>query len=153
MRRHSRWGCTAIAATALGFTALGFTVSCGAATGLATAGATCGTARTAANVPVVVKIGHGSIACSTAIQIERSYAAKLAAGQAPGNGGGGPIPVNGWVCQGFPTPEVLRTGQASECHKDSTTEILAILPTPSASAASLRGTALRAPPFIPDRAW
>jgi hypothetical protein len=74
-------------------------------------------------VPVIVKIGHGSIACATAMRIEEAYAAKLRAGQAPGNGGGGPISVNGWVCQGFPTPEVLRTGQASECHKDSTAEI------------------------------
>jgi hypothetical protein len=117
---------------------MGFAASCGAAaTGLAAAGATCGTSRTAANVPVVVKIGHGSIACTTAMQIEQAYAAKLQSGQAPGNGGGGPITVNGWVCQGFPTPEVLRTGQASECRKDSTTEILAILPSPTVSATAL----------------
>ena len=52
------------------------------------------------------------------------------AGRAPGNGGGGPVTVNGWKCQGFPTPELLKTGDASKCVKDGA-EILEILKTPS----------------------
>ena len=62
--------------------------------------------------------------------MEQDYATALAAGKAPGNGGGGPIPVNGWICLGFDTPRVLRTGQTSKCTKDNS-EILAVLPPPS----------------------
>ena len=38
--------------------------------------------------------------------------------------------VNGWKCQGFPTPQLLKTGGASKCVKDGA-EILEILKTPS----------------------
>ena len=38
--------------------------------------------------------------------------------------------VNGWICLGFDTPQVLRTGQTSKCTKDNS-EILAVLPRPS----------------------
>ena len=48
----------------------------------------------------------------------------------PGTGGGAPVHVQGWTCQGFATPVVLRTGQASKC-VDGGKEILAILPNPS----------------------
>ncbi len=51
-------------------------------------------------------------------------------GKAPGNGGGGPVTVNGWTCQGFPTPELLKTGKTSKCVKAGI-EILAVLKTPS----------------------
>jgi len=67
--------------------------------------------------------------------LERAYATALASGKAPGNGGGGPVAVRGWVCTGFDTPEILRTGDASKCTK-GTAEILAVLPSPSASPAS-----------------
>jgi hypothetical protein len=40
------------------------------------------------------------------------------------------VSVSGWTCEGFPTPEVLKTGDASKCVK-GTTEILATLPNPS----------------------
>ena len=71
--------------------------------------------------------------CTTAMKIERAYAAALASGHAPGNGGGGPVSVQGWVCTGYDTPQILRTGDASKCSKGPS-EILAVLAMPSGSA-------------------
>lgn len=88
----------------------------------------CGTTKTAANVPIHIEVTSGHVSCSTAMSIEHKYAAAIRSGLAPGNGGGGPVKVNGWVCQGYATPVVLRTGKASKCVKDGT-QILAILPT------------------------
>jgi hypothetical protein len=92
----------------------------------------CGTGKTAADVPVLVEVGQGPVGCSTARRIERAYAAALASGKAPGNGGGGPVSIKGWVCAGFDTPEILRTGDASKCSKGPS-EILAVLAMPSGS--------------------
>lgn len=91
---------------------------------------TCGTTRTAANVPVNIQVKHGQVSCGTALKVERAYAAAILAGKAPGAGGGGPVHVNGWTCEGFTTPVVLQTGQASKCVQDGS-EILAILPAPA----------------------
>ncbi len=105
--------------------------ACGHTAGKGSAGDTpklCGTSRTAANVPVTVSVSHGQVACATAMAIENGYAKAIDEGKAPGNGGGGPVPVDGWTCEGFPTPEVLKTGNASKCVKDGT-EILASLST------------------------
>jgi hypothetical protein len=96
-------------------------------------GRKCGTGKTAAGVPVVVEVGRGSVGCRTAMTIERAYAAALASGRAPGNGGGGPVSIKGWVCEGFDTPEILRTGDASKCSKGPA-EILAVLAMPAGSA-------------------
>jgi hypothetical protein len=52
------------------------------------------------------------------------------AGQVQGNGGGAPVAVSGWMCQGYPTPEVLSTGDASQCHTSSAA-IVAVLPVPT----------------------
>jgi hypothetical protein len=101
----------------------------------AVTGRPCGTSRTAAGVPVVVQVARGTVGCAAAMQVERGYAAALASGRAPGNGGGGPVPVQGWVCSGFDTPEILRTGTTSRCVR-GTAEIVAVLPSPSASPAS-----------------
>ncbi len=90
----------------------------------------CGTTRTAANVPVNIQVKHGQVSCPTALKVERAYAAAILAGRAPGAGGGGPVQVNGWTCEGFTTPVVLQTGQASKCVQDGN-EILAILPAPA----------------------
>lgn len=90
----------------------------------------CGTTRTAANVPVRIQVEHGNVSCTTAMTVERDYAKAIMAGRAPGNGGGGPVNINGWTCQGFNTPEVLKTGQASKCVHGGN-EILAILPAPA----------------------
>jgi hypothetical protein len=90
----------------------------------------CGTTKTAANVPVRVHIQHGPASCEMAMSVERRYARAILAGKAPGNGGGGPVHINGWICQGFPTPTVLASGKASKCVKGAA-EILAILPAPA----------------------
>jgi hypothetical protein len=103
------------------------------ATSAAGPGATCGTTHTAANVPVVIKVAKGTVDCSTAMQVENQYAAKIRNGQVPGNGGGAPVAVNGWTCQGYNTPEVLSTGNASQCHSGSAA-ILAVLPVPTPTA-------------------
>src|SRR3984957_12978332 len=82
--------------------------------GAAGGGATCGTTRTAANVPVVIKVARGTVACGTAMHVEDEYAAKIRAGQVQGNGGGAPGTVSGWTCPGHSTPEGLSTGNASQ---------------------------------------
>jgi hypothetical protein len=118
---------TVVALSALALTACGHLGSKSAA---ANTVKQCGTARTAANVPVTVLVSRGQVACGTAMTIEHDYAKAIDEGKAPGNGGGGPVAVNGWTCEGFPTPEVLKTGNASKCVKDGT-EILATLVTPA----------------------
>jgi hypothetical protein len=90
----------------------------------------CGTTKTAANVPVQVQVSHGTVTCAAAMAIEKDYAKAIRSGSAPGNGGGGPVPIDGWTCQGFATPVVLRTGQASKCVHGAA-EILAVLPLPA----------------------
>jgi hypothetical protein len=87
----------------------------------------CGTAKTAANVPVNIEVVKGRASCGTALKVEQDYAKAIRSGLAPGNGGGGPLKVKGWTCQGFATPTVLSTGKASECVRAGT-KILAILP-------------------------
>ena len=93
-------------------------------------GASCGTTRTAANVPVIIKVSKGTVNCGTAMHVENEYAAKIRDGQVRGNGGGAPVAVSGWTCQGYPTPEVLSTGNASQCHTGSAS-IVAVLPVPT----------------------
>lgn len=90
----------------------------------------CGTTRTAANVPVDIQIARGQVSCATALAVERDYAKAILSGEVPGTGGGAPVHVRGWTCQGFTTPVVLKTGQASKCVQGSA-EILAILPAPA----------------------
>jgi hypothetical protein len=96
-------------------------------------GASCGTTRTAADVPVIIKVTEGTVNCGTALRVENEYAAKIRAGQVQGNGGGAPVAVSGWTCQGYPTPEVLSTGNASRCHTSSAA-IVAVLPVPAPAA-------------------
>ena len=102
----------------------------GKTTGAASDLTACGTTKTAANVPVNIQIARGQVPCSVALAVERDYAKAILSGQVPGTGGGAPVHVQGWTCQGFTTPVVLRTGQASKC-VDGSKEILAILPNPS----------------------
>ena len=112
----------------------------GAAAANATQGATpagtlCGTTRTGANVPVVIKVTKGTVNCSTALRIEDDYAALIKGGDLKGNGGGAPLAVSGWTCQGYPTPQVLATGVASECHTTSA-EVIAVLALPTSARPS-----------------
>jgi hypothetical protein len=110
--------------------AAGLLAGCGSAAADAGPGASCGTTHTAANVPVVIKVAKGTVNCGTALEVENEYAAKIRDGQVRGNGGGAPVPVGGWTCQGYPTPEVLSTGNTSQCHTGSAA-IVAVLPVPA----------------------
>ena len=123
---------TLAALCGFGLCLLGACLVTGCSAGSATAGATCGNTHSAAGVPVVIKVAKGSVNCRTAIQVENEYAAKIRDGQVPGNGGGAPVVVNGWTCQGYDTPEVLSTGNASQCHSGGNA-ILAVLPVPGAT--------------------
>ena len=98
-------------------------------------GLTCGITRTGANVPVVIKVTRGSVSCATALDVENSYAAMIKRGDLKGNGGGAPLRVSGWTCQGYPTPQVLQTGTTSECHTASA-EVVAVLDLPASSSSS-----------------
>jgi hypothetical protein len=94
----------------------------------------CGRARTAAGVPVDVEI-VGQASCHDAMTVERDYSRALASGKVPGNGGGAPVTIQGWICQGYDTPQVLATGRASACRKHGS-QILAVLPSISPSPSS-----------------
>jgi hypothetical protein len=98
-------------------------------------GTTCGHTRTAVDVPVVITVARGTVDCATALRVEASYAAAIEAGDLQGNGGGAPMAVDGWTCESYPTAEVLRTGDASECHTASA-EVVAVLSLSSVSTAS-----------------
>jgi hypothetical protein len=99
----------------------------------ATAGASCGTTRTGVNVPVVIQVAKGTVDCAAALRVEQGYAAMIKKGDIRGNGGGAPVTVDGWTCQGYPTPEALRTGNASECHT-ANAEVVAVLAVPSSGS-------------------
>jgi hypothetical protein len=102
------------------------------ATPLAPPRATCGTSHTAVNVPVLIEIEKGSTSCQVAMQIQDGYTGLVKAGRVSGNGGGSPVQVDGWTCQGTDTTTTVQTGEASECHK-GTTEIVAVLKLQSGS--------------------
>lgn len=105
----------------------------GAPASTAPAGRNCGHGRTAAGVKILVMVVRGSVSCPAARQVQQRYASAIASGKVPGNGGGAPVTVLGWVCQGYSTPEVLRTGNTSRCVKHGG-EIMAVLPAPSSTA-------------------
>ena len=90
----------------------------GSKTSGALPGGSCGGAYSAGHVPVILKASSGTVPCSQAQQVQSAYNHDIMAGRAPGNGGGGPVRVDGWTCQGFPTPRVLQTGEVSTCAKD-----------------------------------
>jgi hypothetical protein len=135
---HTRWpegsasGRSRVRASraAMAAAAVLLAAGCGSSGSGTAAAKSCGMTRTAANVPVRVQVEHGQASCATAMSVERGYARAILAGRAPGNGGGGPVNIEGWTCRGFDTPEVLKTGQASKCVRDGV-EILAILPAPA----------------------
>ena len=132
VRRTPRGGLRAMGLLSLTVVALGsltMLAACGSSAPAAASKVTdCGPSRTAANVPVEVEVKDGSVACGEAMTIEKSYAKAIVAGHVPGNGGGAPIAISGWTCQGFSTPEVLKTGNASRCARKGT-EILEVLKT------------------------
>jgi hypothetical protein len=130
------------AAPVLAVLALGTLAGC--ASGGSTAGGSpssdqstqkCGTTHTPAGVPVEIDVQRGQVACPVAMTVERGYERAVASGKMPGNGGGAPVRVGGWVCQGFNTPVVLSTGHASACKKGHQ-QILAVLPPPPSASPS-----------------
>ena len=141
---HGHW--RAIAVSVLAALAASAVTACGGAPGKQSAteasgspdtGASsapairCGRARTAAGVPVDVEI-VGQASCHAAMTVERDYSRALASGKVPGNGGGAPVTIQGWICQGYDTPQVLATGRTSACRKPGS-QILAVLPSISPS--------------------
>ena len=142
MRGHTR----AVAVSVLAALAASAVAACGSAPGKPPASAgpgvsassapaiRCGRVRTAAGVPVDVEIvGHAT--CHAAMSVERDYSRALASGKVPGNGGGAPVSIQGWICKGYDTPQVLKTGRASACRKHGS-QILAVLPSISPSPPS-----------------
>jgi hypothetical protein len=108
-------------------------------TQLAPPRATCGTSRTAVNVPVIMEVEKGAVGCSVAMRIQSEYTTLVRAGRVPGNGGGAPVQVDGWICQGEDTTTTVQTGEASECSRDGT-EIVAVLKLESSPAAPGSGS-------------
>ena len=98
-------------------------------------GTSCGITRTGANVPVRIMVKKGTVVCATMLTVERHYAAMIASGQVQGNGGGAPVTVDGWTCQGYATSTVRRTSVASECHTASA-EVVAVLLSPASSSSA-----------------
>jgi hypothetical protein len=125
-RPAARW----VAALILAGSGLLGLAACSSGQSAGATGSSCGTTRTGANVPVVIKVAKGTVDCPTVLRVEDSYAMMIKDGDVRGNGGGAPVAVDGWTCQGYPTPQVLRTGDASECHTASA-EVVAVLPLPS----------------------
>ncbi len=123
----------AVMAAVVAVAGAGLAACSSAAAAAGAPGTSCGTTRTAANVPVVIKVAKGTVDCAAVLHVEDTYAAMMRAGEVPGNGGGAPVTVNGWTCQGYPTPQVLRTGDASQCHTASA-EVVAVLALPSAGS-------------------
>jgi hypothetical protein len=109
--------------------------SCSSGAAPGATGTTCGHTRTAVNVPVVIMVARGTVDCATALQVEAGYAATIESGELQGNGGGAPVAVDGWTCESYPTQEVLRTGDASECHT-ANAEVVAVLSLSSVSTVS-----------------
>ena len=86
--------------------------------------------RTAVNVPVVIQVAKGTVNCAAALRVEQGYAAMIKKGDIRGNGGGAPVSVDGWTCQGYSTTQALQTGNTSECHT-AKAEVVAVLAVPS----------------------
>jgi hypothetical protein len=95
--------------------------------------ATCGTSHTAIGVPVIVEVEKGSVSCALALELQHDYAALVGSGKVAGNGGGAPVKVEGWTCQGLDTTTILQTGEASKCSQGGA-EIITILNTQGQSA-------------------
>ena len=131
----TRFAVTAGVAGALiaGLTA-GLIAGC-AASGTATpdAAATCGHTLTAVNIAVMIKIGRGPVTCPTAMTVENSYSAVVRSGELRGNGGGAPVSVHGWTCQGYTSAEIAQNNRVSVCAKGDE-EIFAWLPARAISA-------------------
>jgi hypothetical protein len=134
-RTRARWRTATIgvAVTLTIAAALAGCASGGSAASGATSGTSCGNMRTAVNVPVVIHVAKGTVDCAAALRVEQGYAAMIKRGDIRGNGGGAPVTVDGWTCQGYSTTEALQTGNTSECH-NANAEVVAVLAVPSSGS-------------------
>lgn len=117
---------TVLAAGCAGSTPRHTTAAASSPSQLAPPRQTCGTSRTAVNVPVTIEVERGSASCPLAMRVQSHYTGLVRSGRVPGNGGGAPVKVDGWTCQGTDTTTTVQTGEASECRRGST-EIIAVL--------------------------
>ena len=142
-RRRVRAGARpwAVAGALLAAAALGPAGLAGCSSGAApgAAGTSCGNTRTGVNVPVTIDVVRGPVNCATALRVEQGYATDIRDGDLRGNGGGAPLAVDGWTCAAYPTPQVLRTGDASECHT-AKAEVVAVLSVSSGSSPASTGS-------------
>lgn len=74
-------------------------------TSLVGPGGQCGTTTTAAGVEAPVVVRQGQVDCAEILQVLATYYRMLGSGQAPGNGGGGGIPVQSWTCASGPATD------------------------------------------------
>ena len=129
---RARWRLAAagpVVALAAGLTLAG----CSSSGSSTTSAASCGNMRTAVNVPVVIQVAKGTVNCAAALRVEQGYAAMIKRGDIRGNGGGAPVSVDGWTCQGYTTTQALKTGNTSECHT-AKAEVVAVLAVPSSGS-------------------
>lgn len=126
---------TGLAVAGLVLAGLAGLAGCSSAPAPGATGTSCGTTRTAANVLVDIEVYKGTVDCTAALRVERGYATMISDGDVRGNGGGAPVTVDGWTCEGYATPVALRTGDTSECHT-ATAEVVAVLVLPSSPPAS-----------------
>jgi hypothetical protein len=131
----ARWGATGLTGLASLLGTCGLAACSSGPPSPGATGTSCGTTRTAANVPVDITVAKGTVNCATVLRVERGYATMIADGDVRGTGGGAPVTVDGWVCEGYATPDVLRTRDASECHTASA-EVVAVLAEPSSTPSS-----------------
>jgi len=85
-----------------------------------------------------MEVEKGSVSCPVAMRVQSSYTTLIQSGKVAGNGGGAPVRVDGWTCQGTDTTTTVQTGEASECSR-SGTEIVAVLKLQSSSSPSPSG--------------
>jgi hypothetical protein len=128
-RSRARWRLAAIGAV-VALAAGTMLAGCSSGGSGTTSGASCGNMRTAVNVPVVIQVAKGTVNCAAARRVEQGYAAMIKKGDIRGNGGGAPVTVDGWTCQGYSTTQALQTGNTSECHT-AKAEVVAVLAVPS----------------------
>jgi hypothetical protein len=67
-------------------------------TKLAGPGDRCGTVTMSADDRFRLTVHSGHVDCAQARKVFKTYLTKLRRGEAPGNGGGGPVHVHGWTC-------------------------------------------------------
>jgi hypothetical protein len=132
-RARRRTAAIGVAVTLTMLTIAAALAGCASGGSGATSGASCGDMRTAVNVPVVIHVAKGTVDCAAALRVEQGYAAMIKRGDIRGNGGGAPVTVDGWTCQGYSTTEALQTGNTSECHT-ANAEVVAVLAVPSSGS-------------------